>query len=76
MAQRGLGVSSEAAVQRAEASVNKARQRAAEAIETHLLHVPAQRFETPEAATAALDTLARSWQYPQVAASSRIDYQR
>jgi hypothetical protein len=61
MAQRWLVVSSEAAVQRAEATVNKAQQREAEAIEKHLLHVQAQRCETPEAAKAALDTLARSW---------------
>ena len=76
MAQRWLVVSSEAAVPRAEATVNKARQREAEAIEKHLFHVQAKRFETPEAAKAALDTLARSWKYHQVAAYSLIDYKR
>src|SRR2546429_7463579 len=54
MAQRWLVVSSDAAVQRAEATVNKAQRREAEAIEKQLFHLQAQRFETPEAATAAL----------------------
>jgi transposase len=76
MAQRWLVVSSEAAVQRAEVTVNKARQREAEAIEKHLFHLQAKRFETPEAATAALDTLARSWKYHQVAAYSLLDHKR
>ena len=76
MAQRWGVVSSEAAVQRAEATVNQAQQREAEAIEQPRWHRHAQRFETPEAATAALDTLARSWTYPQVDASSRIDHTR
>jgi transposase len=76
MAQRWLVVSSEAAVQRAEATVNKARQREAEAIEKHLFHLQAKRFETPEAAKAALDTLARSWKYHQVAAYSLLDHKR
>ena len=76
MAQRWLVVSSEAAVQRAEASVNKAQQREAEAIEKHLFHVQAQRFETPEAAKTALDTLAHSWKYHQVDAYSLSDHKR
>src|SRR5713101_663928 len=76
MAQRWLVVSSEAAVQRAEATVNKAQQREAEAIEKHLFHMQAQRFETPETAKAALDTLARSWKYHQVDAYSLIDHKR
>jgi len=76
MAQRWLVVSSDAAVQRAEATVNKAQRREAEAIEKHLFHVQATRFETPEAAKAALDTLARSWTYHQVAAYSLIDHKR
>jgi hypothetical protein len=59
-------VSAEAAVQRAEASVTKAQQRASEAIETHRCPWPAQRFATPEAATAALAPLAKPWTYPQV----------
>ena len=59
MAQRWLVVSSQAAMERAEASVNKAQQREAEAIEKQLFHLQAKRFETPEAAQAALATLAQ-----------------
>jgi len=62
MAQRWLVVSSQAALARAEASVNKACQREAEAIDKPLFHLPARRFETPEAAHAALATLEQSWQ--------------
>lgn len=76
MAQRWLVVSSEAAVQRAEATVNTAPQREAEAIEKQLLHVQAKRFETPEAATAALDTLVRAWHGHQVDASRLLDHKR
>jgi transposase len=76
MAQRWLVVSSEAAVQRAEATVNKAWQREAEAIAKHLFHLQAKRFATPEAAKAALDTLALAWKYHQVAAYSLIDHKR
>ena len=66
MAQRWLVVSSEAALQRAEATVSKAQQREYEAIEKQLFHLQAQRFETPEAAQAALAALATSWTYHQV----------
>ena len=52
MAQRWLVVSSQAALERAEASVNKACQRESEAIAKQLFHLQAQRFETPEAAQA------------------------
>jgi transposase len=76
MAQRWLVVSSEAARQRAEATVNKAQQREAEAIEKQLFHLQAKRFETPEAATAALDTLARTWHYHQIDTSSLLDHTR
>jgi transposase len=76
MAQRWLVVSSEAAVQRAEATVSKARQREAEVIEKQLFHLQAKRFETPEAATAALDTLASAWKYHQVDAYSLVDHTR
>jgi transposase len=76
MAQRWLVVSSEAARQRAEATVKKAQQREAEAIEKQLFHVQAKRFETPEAATAALDTLARTWHYHQIDTSSLLDHTR
>jgi transposase len=76
MAQRWLVVSSEAAGQRAEATVNKAQQREAEAIEKQLFHLQAKRFETPEAATAALDTLARTWLYHQIDTYSLLDHKR
>jgi transposase len=76
MAQRWLVVSSEAALQRAEASVNRAQQREAEALAKQLLHLQAKRFETPDAAKTALDTLARSWQYHQVDASTLRDHKR
>ena len=64
MAQRGLGVSAEAAGPRAEATRHTAPQRAAEASAPPRLPVQAQRVETPEAATAALDTLARTGPSP------------
>jgi transposase len=76
MAQRWLVVSSEAAGQRAEATVNKAQQREAEAIEKQLFHLQAKRFETPEAATTALDTLARTWHYHQIDTYSLLDHKR
>jgi len=76
MAQRGLVVSSDAAVQRAEAPVNKAQRGEAEAIEKHLFPVQAKRFETPEAAQAALDTLALAWPYHQRDAYRLLDHKR
>src|ERR1700694_426391 len=76
MAQRWLVVSSEAAVQRAEATVSKATQREAEVIEKQLFHLQAQRFETPEVAKAALATLASAWKYHQVDAYSLVDHKR
>jgi transposase len=66
MAQRWLVVSSQAAMERAEASVNKAQRREWDAIEKQLFHLQAKRFETPEAAHAALAALAKSWRYHQV----------
>ena len=62
MAQRWLVVSSQAAMERAEESITKAQQREGEAIEKQLFHLQAQRFETPEAAQAALTALATAWQ--------------
>jgi transposase len=69
MAQRWLVVSSQAALERAEASINTACQRESHAIDKQLFHLQAKRFETPEAAHAALATLAQSWKYHQVATS-------
>jgi len=74
MAQRWLVVSSQAALERAEASVNKARQREHAVIAKQLLHLQAQRFETPEAAQAAFTALATRWTYHQVAGSSVIEH--
>ena len=72
MAQRWLVVSSQAALERAKASVHKAQQREAEAIEKQLFHLQAQRFETPEAAQAALVALETAWRYHQGETSSLI----
>jgi hypothetical protein len=74
LAQRWLAVSSQAALERAEAYVKNACQRADEAIEKQRFHVQAQRFETPEAAQAALDALAKPWKYPQVDPYHRIEH--
>jgi transposase len=72
MAQRWLVVSSQAALERAEASVTKAQQREWDALEKQRFHLQAQRFETPKAAHAALVTLAKSWRYHQVETSQVI----
>jgi transposase len=74
MAQRWLVVSSQGALERAEASITKACQREAEAIDKQLLHLQARRFETPEAAQAALATLEKSWKYHQVGFSRLIEH--
>ena len=66
-------MSSQAALERAEAHVNNACQREAEAIAQHLFHVQAHRFETPEAAQAALDALAKPWKDHHVATYHRIE---
>jgi len=72
MAQRWLVVSSQGARERAEASITKACQREAEAINKQLFHLQAKRFETPEAAQAALAPLEKSWKYHQVGPSRLI----
>jgi transposase len=74
IAQRWLVVSSQAARERAEASVTKAQQREWEAIEKQLFHLQATRFARPEAAHAALAALAKSWRYHQVDTSSVIEH--
>jgi transposase len=68
MAQRWLVVSSQAALERAEARITTAQQREWEAIDQQLWHLQAKRFETPEAAQAALQALAAAWRYHQLAA--------
>jgi transposase len=74
MAQRWLVVSSQAALERAEATVSKACQREAEAIDKQLLHLQAKRFETPEAAQAELAMLEKAWTYHHVAAYRLIEH--
>ena len=76
MAQRWLVVSSQAAMERAEASITKAQQREWDAIEKQLVHLHAKRFETPEAAQAALTALSKAWRYHQLDTSQLIDHKR
>jgi transposase len=76
MAQRWLVVSSQAALERAEATLTKARQREYEAIEKQLFHLQAKRFPTPEAAQEALATLATGWRYHQVAVAHLSEHKR
>jgi transposase len=74
IAQRWLVVSSQAACDRAEASVTKAQQREYAAIEKQLFHLQAKRFETPEAAHAALAAIEQGWRYHQVDAYDLIEH--
>jgi transposase len=76
IAQRWLVVHSQAAYERAEATVNNTRQREEAAITQQLFHLQAQRFETPEMAQEALTELARSWTYHQVASYRLIEHKR
>jgi transposase len=76
MAQRWLVVSSQAAMERAEHSVNTAQQREYAAIKKQLFHLQAKRFETSEAARAALAALAKAWRYHQVDTSEVIVHKR
>ena len=76
MAQRGLVVSSQAARERAEATLTKARQREYEAIEKQLFHLQAKRFPTPEAAQEALAALATGWRDHQVAVAHLSEHKR
>jgi transposase len=76
MAQRWLVVSSQAALERAEATLNHARQREDEAIQRQLFHLQAKRFATPEAAHEALTALAKGWTYHQVDSYHLSDHKR
>jgi transposase len=76
MAQRWLVVSSQAALERAETTLNKASQREDEAIHKQLLHLQAQRFATPEAAQEALTALAKGWTYHLVDSYDLNDHKR
>jgi transposase len=74
MTQRWFVVHSEAALERAEATINKARQRETEAVEKQLFHLQAKRFKTPEVAQEALAALAKRWTYHQVESYSVIEH--
>jgi transposase len=76
MVQRWLVVYSQAAFERAEATLKKATQREAEAIQKQLFHLQAKRFDTPQAAQEALAVLAKAWQYHRVASSQLTEHKR
>jgi transposase len=76
MTQRWLVVSSQAACERAESTVTKACQRESEAITKQLFHLQATRFETPEAAHAALAALEKAWRYHQVETANLLEHKR
>lgn len=76
MVHRWLVVSSQAALERADKSVSNAQQRELEALKKPLFHLQAKRFETPEAAQAALAALANSWRYHQLDTTWLIDHKR
>ena len=76
MAQRWLVVSSRAACERADATLNNATQRDYEALTKQLFHLHAQRFCAPEAAQEALTALAQRWQYHRVESAHLTPYQR
>ncbi len=76
MAQRWLIVQSEAALERAEATITKTRQREEAAITRQLFHLQATRFKTPEVAQDALAALAKRWTYHQLDSSTLIAHKR
>jgi transposase len=76
MAQRWLIVYSRAPLERAEATLNKAKQREHEAITKQLFHLQAQRFCAPQAAQDALAALAKRWQYHRVESSQLTEHTR
>src|SRR5712664_1884525 len=76
MAQRWLVVWSQASYERAVASVDKACQREAAAIDKQLFHLQAQRFETPTQAQETLSVLAKKWCYNQGEYEELIEHKR
>ena len=66
MAQRWLVVDSQAALERAAATLTNAQQREPQAITKQLFHLQAQRFGAPSAAQDALAALAQHWTYHRV----------
>jgi transposase len=76
MAQRWLVVYSRAALERAEATLNTAKQREHEALTKQLFHLQAQRFGAPQAAQEALAALAKRWKYHRVASYQLTEHKR
>ena len=76
MAQRWLVVHSQAALERAEATLKKATQREHEAIKKQLFHLQAKRFCAPEAAQDALSVLAKRWKYHRLSSSHLKEHKR
>jgi hypothetical protein len=76
MAQRGLVVYSQAAFERAAATLKKATQREDEAITKALFHLQAQRLPTPETAQDALAAMAQRWPSHQVESSHLTEHTR
>jgi transposase len=76
LAQRWLVVSSRAALERAEATLQKTKEREYEAINKPLFHLQAQRFCAPQAAQDALAALAKRWQYHRVESSHLTEHKR
>jgi transposase len=76
MAQRWLVVSSQAALERAEATLKRAIQREDEAIQKQLFHLQAQRFGTPEAAQEALCALPKRWKYHHIESFHLTEHKR
>jgi hypothetical protein len=76
MAQRWLVGWSPASYERAGASVDQACQREAAALDKHLLHLPAQRFETPTQAQETLAVLAQQWRSHQGESAELSEHKR
>jgi transposase len=76
MGQRWLVVYSQAAFERAEATLKNAKQREDEAINKPLFHLQAKRCGTPQAAHEALAVLAKDWPYHRVASSHLTEHKR
>ena len=74
MAQRWLVVYSQAACERAEATLKQATQREDAASKKQRFHLPAQRFCAPEAAHDALAALAKRWTYHAMASSHLTEH--
>jgi transposase len=75
-AQRWLIVQSDAALERAEATLTNARQREEAAITKPLFHLQANRFQTPAVAQDALAAWATRWTYHQVDSSTLLAHNR